>query len=113
MSCHTQNTIQNVAKPQSQTDKYGKSGIYQMKFLDCPLKYIGQTGQTFHITKELVQAVRSNNSNSGYSNHILNTRHTYGTVTDTVDIIEQKGKEGILTYFKSTTYTKSVKVSYT
>jgi hypothetical protein len=66
-----------------------------MKCLDCPLKYIGQTGRTFKIRyKEHVQAIRNNNVNSGYSDHILNIGHTYGTVTDTTDIIKQgeKGK---------------------
>jgi hypothetical protein len=30
----------------------------------------------------------------GYSNHILNTGHTYGTITDTMDVIRtgRKGK---------------------
>jgi hypothetical protein len=57
------------------------------------LKYTGQTGRTFHTRyKEHIQAVRSNNSR--YSNHILNKRHTYGTLTGTMDIIKiyKKGK---------------------
>jgi hypothetical protein len=37
----TQNTIQNIIKPYSQTDKYEKRDICQMTHLDCPLKYIG------------------------------------------------------------------------
>jgi hypothetical protein len=91
----TRNTIQNTIKPLTQTDKYGKSGIYQIKCLDCPLRYIGQTGRAFHTRyKEHIQAIRSNNGNSGYSNHILNTGHTYGNITDTMDIMktEKKGK---------------------
>jgi hypothetical protein len=87
--------IQNKVKSQSQTDKYGKSGIFQMKFLDCPLKYIEQTGWIFHARyKGHIQAIRNNNSNLGYSNHIFNTEHTYGTTDDAMDIIktEKKGK---------------------
>jgi hypothetical protein len=68
-----------------------------MKCLDCPLKYIGQTGKTFDIRyKEHIHAIRNNNDNSGYSNHtcILNTGHTYGTITDTMEIIKtEKEKE--------------------
>jgi hypothetical protein len=66
-----------------------------MKCLDCPLKYIGQIGRTFHSSyKEHIQAIRNNNSNSGYSSHILNTGHADGTITDTVDIVKthKKGK---------------------
>jgi hypothetical protein len=41
-----------------------------------------------------IQAVSNNNSNSGYSNHILNTGHKYGTITDIMDIMgtHRKGK---------------------
>jgi hypothetical protein len=65
-----------------------------MKYLDCPLKYIGQTGRTFNVRyKEHIHAIRNNNNNSGYSNHILNTGHTYGTINNTMDII-RTGKKG-------------------
>jgi hypothetical protein len=43
--------------------------------------------------KDHIQAISSNNSNSGYSNHILNTGHTYGPVTDTMDVI-RTGRKG-------------------
>jgi hypothetical protein len=65
-----------------------------MKCLDCPLKYKGQTGRAFHTRyKEHIHAIRNNNSNSGYSNHILNTGHKYGTIADTMDIIKHREKE--------------------
>jgi hypothetical protein len=35
----------------AQSDKYSRSSIYQMKFLDCPLKYIGQRGE--HLTSDI------------------------------------------------------------
>jgi hypothetical protein len=31
------------------TDKYHKSGIYDLKFDECPLKCIGQTAQIFKV----------------------------------------------------------------
>jgi hypothetical protein len=62
--------------------------------MECPRKYIGQTGRTFNIRyKEHIHDIGSNNSNTGYSNHILNTGHTYGTMTDTMKIIIT-GKKG-------------------
>jgi hypothetical protein len=71
-----------------------RSGIYQIKCFDCPLKYIGQTGRTFNIRyKEHIHDIRSSNSNSGYSNHILNTGHTYGIIADTMVAITT-GREG-------------------
>jgi hypothetical protein len=91
----TRNTIQKHNKPNLHIDKYEKSNVYQMKCMDCPLKYIGLTGRRFRTRfKEHVQAVRNSNSNSGYSNHILNTRHAYKSITNTVGIIKirKKGK---------------------
>jgi hypothetical protein len=59
----------------------------------CPLKHIGQTERTFNIRyKEHIQTIRNNSSNSRYSNNTLNTGHTYGTITDTMDITGKKGK---------------------
>jgi hypothetical protein len=61
--------------------------------LTLPTKDIGQTGRAFHTRyKEHIQAVRNNNSNSGYLNHILNTGHKYRTITDTMDIIRTQRK---------------------
>lgn len=52
-----------------------------MKLLDCPLKHVGKTGRTFYTRhKEHIQAITDNNSNSGYSNHILRTGPAYGSI---------------------------------
>jgi hypothetical protein len=65
-----------------------------MKCMDCPLKYIEQTGRTFKTRyKEHIQAIRNNNSNSGYSKHILNTGHTCGSITDTMKTLKTQRKE--------------------
>jgi hypothetical protein len=89
-----QNTIWNILKHHTRIDKYNNSSIYQMNCLDCPLKYIGQTGRTFSIRyKEHIHAIRNDDINSGYSNNILNTGHTYGTITDTINVI-RTGRKG-------------------
>jgi hypothetical protein len=59
---------------------------------------MGQAGRELHTRyKEYIQPIRSKNGNSGYSNHILNTGHTYGNITDTMDIVrtEKKGNHMI------------------
>jgi hypothetical protein len=91
----TKNTIQNILKPYTQTDKYEKNGVYQMKCMSCPMKYIGQTGRPFNTRhKEHIRDIKNNNTKSGYSNHILNTGHSCGSITNTMEImkIERKGK---------------------
>jgi hypothetical protein len=52
---HThQNSLQNteqdtkLTKQHTKTEKYANSDIYQLKCLNCPLTYIGQTGRAFH-----------------------------------------------------------------
>jgi hypothetical protein len=63
--------------------------------MDCPLKYVRQTGQTFKTGYTVhIQAIRNNNGNSGYSNHMLNTGHAYGSRADTIKVLkmERKGK---------------------
>jgi hypothetical protein len=70
------NTKHGKTTPADRYEK--KNGLYQMNCVDCPLKYIEQTDQTFYtIYKEHIQTVRNNNGDSGYSNHILNTGHAY------------------------------------
>jgi hypothetical protein len=66
-----------------------------MKCMDCPLENVRQTGRTFNTRyKEHIQDIRSNNNNTGYANHILNTGHTCGRITDTMEIMktERKGR---------------------
>jgi hypothetical protein len=58
------------------------------------MKYIGQTGTGLNIRYiDHIHAIRNNNSNSVYSSHILNTGHTYGSITDTMDVIST-GRKG-------------------
>jgi hypothetical protein len=65
-----------------------------MKCGDCSMKYIGQTGRTFNTRyKEHIYNIKSNNSNTGYSRHILDTGHSYGTMENTMDVI-RIGKKG-------------------
>jgi hypothetical protein len=69
-----------MVKPHPQIERQ-KNCVYKMKCIDFSLKYIGKTGQTFYTTyKEHIQASRNNNGNSGYSDDIPNTGHTYGSV---------------------------------
>jgi hypothetical protein len=54
--------------------------------------------------------MRSNYSNSGYSSHILNTGHKYGTITGTMDILRIHRKEKHWTLWKNTTRTRLAKM---
>jgi hypothetical protein len=63
---------------------------------DFPLKYIEQTVWTFYARyKEHIQAVKNNNDDKRYSDHILNTGHSCGNITDTMIGVKSKNKENI------------------
>jgi hypothetical protein len=81
--------------------------------MDCPIKYVGQTGRTFNTRyKEHIHDIRSNNSHSGYSNHILNTGHAYGTITDNRNYDNREDGQ-IFEYTRKVSRTKSVRKIYT
>jgi hypothetical protein len=105
----TRNTIQNTLKPHSQIYRYKESGIYQMKCIDCPLKYVRQMGRTLstrYREHTFVQAIMNNNGNSEYSNHILSTTHIW----ESNRINEHhKNREKRKIHYKNATYIKSVK----
>jgi hypothetical protein len=64
----TRNTILNILRTQPHINKFKRSRIYCMKCLDCPKKYIGQTGRAFSTRyMEHIYDIRSNNSNTGYA----------------------------------------------
>jgi hypothetical protein len=96
----TNNTIRNHLQPKNHdTDKYkyNCSGIYQIKCNSCQLKYIGQTGRNFRTPyKEHIRAIHSNKTTSRYAQHILDTRHTYGTIEDTLDILHFEKKRPVI-----------------
>jgi hypothetical protein len=83
-------TIQNYLQIKDQNpDKYNRSGIYEMKCNSCQLKYVGQTDRNFRIRyKEHIHAIRSNKTISKYAQHILETEHTYGTLENTLNILQ-------------------------
>jgi hypothetical protein len=58
--------------------------------MECGGAYIGQTGRKFRIRYK--EHIRNNRDNTGYSNHILNTGHTYGTLEDTMKVVNIKYK---------------------
>jgi hypothetical protein len=59
------------------------------------LAYLAIIRQLFVLLK--TYAVRSNNSNFGFSNHVLNTGYTYEAITDTMNIV-RTGHLGKLSY---------------
>jgi hypothetical protein len=91
----TNNTLRSYLQHKNHdSDKYNRSGIYEIKCNSCQLKYIGQTCRNFRTCyKEHIQAIHTNTTTSRYAQHILDTGHAYGTIEDTLSILyhEKKG----------------------
>jgi hypothetical protein len=71
--------VLNIIRTQPHINKFNRSEIYCMKCLDCPKNISGKREEPSIPdirSKEHIYDIRSNNSNTGYANHILNTGHT-------------------------------------
>jgi hypothetical protein len=60
-----------------------------------PLKYVRDTGRMIHTRyKEHKKVILTNKQYSGYAQHILNTGHTCGSLTETMEVICTTKKKG-------------------
>jgi hypothetical protein len=105
----TTNTIQKHLCEKTHDNVYNKSGVYQLKCGGCPKKYVGQTGRNFQTRyKEHIHAIRSNNPNSKYAQHILETQHPYGPMSDIMEVLHLNKKgQGMNTWKRYHIYTLS------
>jgi hypothetical protein len=70
----------------NRNNKYNNSSIYKLKYTDCPLQYTGQTGRSFQTRfKENTRKIKHNKDTLAYTQHILNTRHTYKNLQNTME----------------------------
>jgi len=55
--------------------------------------YVGQSGRSININhKEYVRYIGTNNLQSGYALHILQNRHEYGSIIDTLQLLKTCSK---------------------
>jgi hypothetical protein len=70
--------------PQQQ---YSKSGVYCLTFPDCQIKYVGQTGRSFHkIYKEHFHDFKYNIRKSSFATHLLDSSHSIGPINEIMTI---------------------------
>ena len=70
------------------------SGIYKLKCNTYNNVYVRQSGRSINVRhKEHIRYIRTNNPLSAYALHILQNRHEYGTISDTLQPLKtcQKG----------------------
>ena len=83
----------NKADPELQ---YKKSGIYSLTCPDCQMKYVGQTGRSFHKRyKEHLHDYKYNIKKSSFASHLLEHNHSTGPIDEIMTILHTT-KKGIL-----------------
>jgi ACT domain-containing protein len=61
------------------------------------MKYIGQTDRSFHIRyKEHIINYKQGNMKSNFAKHLIEQRHTTGTIEDTMDVVHTTSKGRLL-----------------
>ena len=89
------NKIQNLMthKQNTQKSEHDESGIYQLTCNTCKLNYVGQTSRNLRQRhKEHTSYIKKNNPTSAYALHILQNRHEYGPLEETMTLLQQESK---------------------
>jgi len=97
------NTLQKLIKPKFQdtTQEHNKSGIYKMICKTCNKAYIGQTSRNLIIRyREHIHYIKNNDPQSAYALHILQNRHEYGPLKDTMTLLKPIHKSSMLIPYK-------------
>ena len=83
--------------PQQHKTEHERSGIYKLTCNTCNLSYIGQTNRTLQQRyKEHTRYIRHNDPQSAYALHILNNKHEYGPITNTMELLKHISNPAIL-----------------
>ena len=92
------NTIANRIKPpRDHTTPDNQWGIYQLTCNACSLSYVGQTSRSLSIRyKQHIRYIRSNNPQSAYALHILQNRHEYGPMDNTMTLLKHIKNQSLL-----------------
>jgi hypothetical protein len=76
-----------------ETNKYEKSGIYQLSCPMCDKKYIGQTGRPFHVRfREHQHDYSYMCKKSKFAQHLLDEGHKFGPMESIMDVIQYAKK---------------------
>ena len=92
LAFRTTTTLRQLTKPTrtDQTLEHEKSGVYKLSCKTCQKSYIGQTSRNLKSRfREHTRYTKNNDPHSTYALHILNCRHEYGNINDTVTLLKR------------------------
>jgi len=88
----TTTTLHHLITPIAPTrlQEHEKSGICIITCKTCPKAYVGQTSRNLKSRfREHIRYIKNNDPRSKYALHILNCRHEYGNIDDTMTLLKQ------------------------
>jgi len=92
-------TLHQLTKPKmpNQTPEHEESGVYKLNCNICHVSYIGQTNRNLKLGfQEHTRYIKHNEPQSAYALHILNSRHEYGSISDTMSLLKHVKKQSLL-----------------
>jgi phosphoribulokinase len=92
-------TVQHLIRPTTQihTSQHEKHGVHKITCNTCQKSYVGQTSHNLNLRfQEHVRYIKNNDPRSAYALHILNCRHDYGNINDTMTLLKQINKPSLL-----------------
>ena len=95
----TADTTQKIIRPhrQNPTSAYEKSGVYKLTCKTCKKAYVGQTSRNLRARhQEHTRYIKNNDPRSAYALHILNNKHEYGTMEETMTLLRSIDKQTLL-----------------
>jgi hypothetical protein len=98
-SFKSNNNLQ-LTKPKlaSNTQEQEESGIYKLTRNTCQTSYIGQTSRRLKQRyQEHISYIRHNEPQSAYALHILNNKHEYGPINNTMILLKTYQQNFIIT----------------
>ena len=73
--------------------QFQQSGIYSLTCRDCHMKYVGQTGRSFHKRyKEHFHDYKHNIRKSSFATHLLDNNHSIGPINEIMEILYTTSK---------------------
>ena len=94
------NTIQQLTKTKTHDTRQkdqDKSGVYQLTCTTCNKSYVGQTSRTLTVRyREHMRYIKNNDPQSAYALHILQNRHEYGPLANTMTLLKPIRKPSML-----------------
>jgi hypothetical protein len=103
ISFRNTNTLQQLTKPKTDNKvlEQDKSGIYKRMCNTCNMSYIGQTNHSLKQRyQEHIRHIKHNEPQSAYALCILNNKHKYGPIKDTMTLLKHTDKLILLIPYK-------------